>query len=70
MIERKHWPEILTDEVIMQACAPAYYHEYPGFCLACGHEQGGVEPDARRYLCEACASRQVYGIGELVAAAF
>ena len=38
----------------------------PGFCLACGHEQGGCEPDARRYACEACGERQVYGAEELL----
>lgn len=37
----------------------------PGFCLACGNEQGGCEPDARRYRCEACGERQVYGAEEL-----
>ena len=25
-----------------------------GFCLACGEEAMGVEPDARRYECESC----------------
>ena len=38
----------------------------PGFCLACGNEQEGCEPDARRYECEACGERQVYGAAELV----
>jgi hypothetical protein len=37
-----------------------------GFCLACGHEQGCCEPDARRYECEACGEKQVYGASELV----
>jgi hypothetical protein len=37
-----------------------------GFCLACGEEASGVEPDARRYECEACGARKVYGIEELV----
>jgi hypothetical protein len=32
-----------------------------GCCMACGHEQHGCEPDARRYKCEACGERQVYG---------
>lgn len=38
----------------------------PGFCLACGHEQGGCEPDARNYECEACGEPQVYGAEELM----
>ena len=32
-----------------------------GICIACGSEQGNVEPDARRYPCEACGQRKVYG---------
>ena len=37
-----------------------------GFCLACGAEAYGVEPDARRYSCEACGQPKVYGAEELV----
>jgi hypothetical protein len=66
MIDRKYWPPVITDKVIEAANSPGYYHEYPGFCLACGHEQANVEPDARRYLCEACGTRQVYGVWELL----
>ena len=39
--------------------------EYMGFCLACGAPAYGVEPDARRYLCEACGEPRVYGAEEL-----
>lgn len=38
----------------------------PGFCLACGEEQEGCEPDARQYECEACGARRVYGAEELL----
>lgn len=38
----------------------------PGFCTACGHEQGGCEPDAREYECEVCGERAVYGAEELL----
>lgn len=38
----------------------------PGFCLACGNEQEGCEPDAREYECEACGEAKVYGAAELV----
>jgi len=31
------------------------------FCRACGAEQDGCEPDARRYRCETCGQLQVYG---------
>jgi Zn finger protein HypA/HybF involved in hydrogenase expression len=36
-----------------------------GFCTRCGHEQGGCEPDAREYTCEACGEAKVYGAEEL-----
>lgn len=36
-----------------------------GFCLACGNEQDGCEPDARKYTCEACNMPKVYGLEEL-----
>jgi hypothetical protein len=38
----------------------------PGFCIACGNDQGGCEPDARRYQCEACGERRVYGADEVL----
>lgn len=36
-----------------------------GFCVACGAEAQGVEPDARRFECEECGERRVYGLEEL-----
>lgn len=38
----------------------------PGFCLACGHEQEGCEPDAHNYECESCGEKQVFGAEELL----
>ena len=35
-----------------------------GFCLSCGNEQGGCEPDARNYTCEACDLPKVFGAEE------
>jgi hypothetical protein len=40
--------------------------EYIGICIACGNEQEGVEPDARRYTCDACDLPKVYGAEELL----
>jgi hypothetical protein len=37
----------------------------PGFCIKCGADAEGVEPDARRYVCEACGERGVFGAEEL-----
>jgi len=38
----------------------------PGFCIKCGADAEGVEPDARRYECEACGENGVYGADELL----
>lgn len=38
----------------------------PGFCLACGLDCDGVEPDARGYRCESCGAPKVYGLEELL----
>lgn len=36
-----------------------------GWCLNCGKKQSGVEPDARRYVCDKCGEPKVYGPEEL-----
>ncbi len=36
----------------------------PGFCLACGEETDGCEPDARKYECPSCGAMEVYGAEE------
>lgn len=37
-----------------------------GFCIQCGEEADGCEPDAREYRCESCGQRAVYGAEELL----
>ena len=37
-----------------------------GYCLACGEENGPVEPDARKYECDCCGEPKVYGAEELI----
>ena len=37
-----------------------------GFCLACGEQAYGVEPDARKYTCESCGAPRVYGAEEIL----
>lgn len=38
-----------------------------GFCTACGEWTfGGCEPDARRYECDGCGKKAVYGAQELL----
>jgi len=39
-----------------------------GLCLTCGEWTGGVEPDARKYKCEACGHFSVYGVEEIMIA--
>jgi hypothetical protein len=53
----------VTLEQIMEAVA---VDDCRGFCLACGAEASGVEPDARNYVCEACDEPQVFGAEELL----
>jgi hypothetical protein len=38
----------------------------PGFCIECGHEQGGCKPDSRELECEACGEKKVYGVEEIL----
>lgn len=38
----------------------------PGFCLACGEEQDGCEPDARGYQCDSCGRSEVFGAEEVL----
>ena len=37
-----------------------------GFCILCGCESEGVEPDARNYTCESCGAQQIFGAEELL----
>jgi hypothetical protein len=46
------------------------YHELDegmqGVCLACNSVRDCCEPDARRYKCESCGEKMVYGAAELL----
>lgn len=37
-----------------------------GWCLACGFDGTPAEPDARRYACEECGEKKVFGAAELI----
>ena len=50
-------------EVIEQAIESG---EYYGYCLACGSEHEGIEPDARQYHCSQCSAYRVYGAEEIL----
>jgi len=56
----------ITFERIMEAVERSQTGlDNPGFCCGCGCEVEGVEPDARRYECEECGEKRVYGAEEL-----
>lgn len=38
----------------------------PGFCLACGAEQDGCDPDMRKGKCMECGALKVYGAEEVL----
>jgi len=64
MSERK---EKLTMERIMEAMEENTFGlSNTGFCIACGSEQEGCEPDACKYKCESCGEYKVYGAEELL----
>jgi hypothetical protein len=67
MIARELWHASLTDEAITAAVERRMTTlDNPGFCLICGCEHEGVEPDARNYTCESCGAEQVFGADELL----
>lgn len=57
----------ITADRIMEACERRMTTlDNPGFCIACGNEQEGCEPDMRKGECENCGSNSVYGAEELL----
>ena len=53
---------ITVEEIL----AAATSDDYIGFCVACGAEHFGVEPDARGYPCQDCGECKVYGAEEIL----
>lgn len=58
-------PDVTLERVIAAAERGMTTLDDPGFCVACGAEVEGVEPDAERYTCEACGAPAVFGAQEL-----
>lgn len=57
----------LTNAVIEDAARRSMFGtDNPGFCIECGAEVDGVEPDARGYSCDECGAAAVYGAEELL----
>jgi predicted RNA-binding Zn-ribbon protein involved in translation (DUF1610 family) len=60
-------PKSLTPERILDAVERgATTLDDPGFCLACGAEAHGVEPDAEDYECESCGEHRVWGAEQIM----
>lgn len=59
-------PSITADRVVEAVEREMTTLDNPGFCIACGEEADGCEPDARCYECEFCGERKVYGAQELL----
>lgn len=58
---------LVTVEVVMDAAERRINSlDNPGFCISCGVENEGCEPDAREYECQACGETAVYGAEELL----
>ncbi len=54
-------------KVDLEAVAAALERDdYTGFCISCGAETEGVEPDAERYECPECGLRRVYGAEQVL----
>jgi hypothetical protein len=66
MIARGFWHQSITTERIIEACHRRMTTlDNPGFCLVCGIDVEGVEPDARNGTCDACGAPHVFGSDEL-----
>jgi hypothetical protein len=62
----KWHPSITADRVCEAVEREMTSLDNPGFCIACGEEADGCEPDARNYECEYCGAHKVFGASELL----
>ncbi len=53
----------ITQDMVIEAVEE---DDHRGFCVSCGDEAFGVEPDAKGYDCESCGAPSVYGAEELL----
>jgi len=59
--------ESITSEIICDAVKRGMFGmDSPGFCIKCGEERDGCEPDAQKYPCENCGTNNVYGAEEIL----
>lgn len=53
----------ITRERVMSALKSK---DYPGFCLTCGAEAEGCEPDAEYHECDSCGAPSVFGAEQVL----
>lgn len=57
----------VTKERVVEAVEEAQFGlGNPGFCIRCGADADGVEPDAEGYVCEECGEPAVFGAEQLL----
>lgn len=66
MPKRTIHPSLTIERVAEATERQMFGPDNPGFCIACGEEADGCEPDARNYKCETCGEKAVYGAEELL----
>jgi hypothetical protein len=67
MLERELWHPSITVERVMEAAQREMFElDNQGFCLICGEEAEGCEPDARNNKCDNCGAEQVFGAEEII----
>lgn len=59
-------PSLTGDRILQAATDSMSGLSNHGFCIACGEDADGVEPDARNYTCECCGEPAVFGAEELL----
>ena len=62
----KMHPSITADRIMDGVERRMFTLDNPGFCIVCGVDAEGCEPDMRRGKCEACGKRAVFGADELL----
>lgn len=62
----REYKNVDRDRLLEAVKESQYGISYIGFCVACGAERGGCEPDARQYECYECGENTVYGAEELL----
>ena len=57
-VEINRIPWVQLEDAMLEECQ--------GFCMVCGCQTDGCEPDARQYPCPACGQHMVYGAEDII----